>query len=74
MDALTVPWAETRIGRSHYFATACGHRHRTASAAATCRNRGYDMTTRGPWPVIEVLMRPGRITRTRTITEAEARS
>lgn len=51
-------------GVHHYFATACGHKHQSASAAGKCWNRGYDHTQRGPYPVVEVFIRPGRITRT----------
>lgn len=57
----------TKHGAHHYYATACGHRHRTSQAAGKCRTRGWDVTTRAPWAVIEVTIRPGRITRTRVI-------
>jgi hypothetical protein len=59
-------------GAHYYFATACGHRHRTAAAAARCRARRYDVVTKGLFPVIEVTVRPGSITRTRTVEEQEA--
>jgi hypothetical protein len=52
-----------------YFATACGHRHRTAARAASCRDRGYDVETRGPRPVIEVWIRPGRTTLTKVVPQ-----
>ena len=62
---MTVAWDDYPISRRHYFASACGHRHRTANAAAHCRTRGYGRRA----PVIEVLIRPGRCTRTREIPE-----
>lgn len=58
-----------RRGAHHYYATACGHRHRTPEAAARCRNRGHSNERRGPYPVIEVTIRPGRTTRTRELPE-----
>jgi hypothetical protein len=67
------PGVMSRHGAHHYFATACGHRHRTPEAAAGCPKRGYDVETRGPRAVIEVTIRPGHITRTTVVAEAVRR-